>query len=185
MSEAAKRRAALEIAAGTRHPALGMKHTDSFKRMVSKMFRGKRLSTEHRRKIGEANKRNGNDRFLTKLQKGQAPHWAFKWGAENHFWRGGITPEDWTARVSPQYQEWREAVLLRDENRCQDCGKVSTKNHAHHLRSFREFPDLRFVVWNGVTVCGSCHRRREMSIGRCANGVNSGNVPTGIIPSQA
>jgi len=195
MSLASKERAAREIALGIRHPALGMKHTEEFKQMVSKMFKGKKLSKAHRRKIGEANKRNNNARWLKPLKKGETPVWAqgkqtgpkgYRWplsrrialgekqrGSQSNFWRGGTTREDTLARQSLRYVEWRKAVLARDERTCRDCGKPG--NHAHHLVSFLKDHRLRFAVENGETLCASCHRRRESIVHR-ANGVNSGKA---------
>lgn len=57
-----------------------------------------------------------------------------------------------------RYQEWRQAVFLRDKYTCQHCGKVSGKLNAHHVRAWATHPDLRYRVDNGQTLCVDCHR---------------------------
>jgi len=207
MSDAAKQRAAREIAAGTRHPALGMKHTEEFKQMVSLMFRGAKLSAEHRRKIGEASRRNNTARFLHKLTQGQFPEWTrgkqtgpkhYRWpeerrlalaerqrGEKSHLWRGGETPESVLARLSVEYQIWRKAVLARDKETCQDCGHVSRRNHAHHLKALRVYAEMRYDVENGVTLCGRCHRIRENQVSTARKRGEFGGPLSETIPSQA
>jgi hypothetical protein len=61
-----------------------------------------------------------------------------------------------------KYDKWKEAVKLRDHYICQDCG-CSDKNklNSHHVKSWKEFPSLRFEVSNGITYCFKCHRSKH------------------------
>lgn len=60
-------------------------------------------------------------------------------------------------RNTMTYKIWREAVLDRDVYKCCACG--SRENlHAHHIKPFAEYPDKRFDVRNGITLCDKCHR---------------------------
>jgi hypothetical protein len=63
----------------------------------------------------------------------------------------------------PKYIEWRKAVYARDGFRCQMPGcnppKRRGKIHAHHIRKWADYPSLRFMVSNGVTLCDKCHKR--------------------------
>ena len=73
-----------------------------------------------------------------------------------------ITPQNKRIRGSEEYKQWREAVFARDDWTCQRCGKRSKKNqyiviHAHHIKPFAVFPELRFEVDNGETLCKKCH----------------------------
>lgn len=99
---------------------------------------GKKLTDEHRRKISESHK-----------------------GAKAYQWKGGITAEHHLARNSDAYAEWRNAVYLRDKWMCQDCGIKCQKGNivAHHLISFVERKDLRYVIENGQVLCRPCHAR--------------------------
>lgn len=55
------------------------------------------------------------------------------------------------------HASWVDAVMRRDKETCQHCGATGVEMHAHHLLSFRDHPELREVVSNGVTLCYSCH----------------------------
>ena len=77
---------------------------------------------------------------------------------ENHpNWKGGITPEITRIRNSPEMAKWRLNVFERDDFTCQKCGLRGIELEAHHIKPFATFPDLRFEVSNGATVCKECH----------------------------
>lgn len=60
------------------------------------------------------------------------------------------------ARKNREYLEWRRQVFERDGFTCQECG--SNKDiHPHHIKSFFEYPGLRYNVHNGLTLCSICH----------------------------
>lgn len=75
-------------------------------------------------------------------------------GEKNHRWRGGKCAK----HTGLEYVEWRKRVYVRDGFTCQVCGQVGGKIHAHHLKSFSEFPDRRYLDDNGVTLCVPCHK---------------------------
>jgi hypothetical protein len=52
---------------------------------------------------------------------------------------------------------WRSAVLRRDGHACRQCGATNAL-HAHHIKPWASYPELRHSVENGVTLCDSCHR---------------------------
>lgn len=87
-------------------------------------------------------------------------------GENSPFWRGGITPQRKKIRDSKQYKEWRASIFERDNFTCQNCKAKSEKGksiylHAHHIKSFHNFPELRFEVTNGVTLCIECHKKTD------------------------
>lgn len=61
----------------------------------------------------------------------------------------------------PRYYPWRRAVLKRDEYACRMCGLVNRGNHAHHIKSWNDAPELRYEVENAITLCISCHVRHH------------------------
>lgn len=75
----------------------------------------------------------------------------------HHNWRGGVTPVNEIIRKSTRYKEWRNAVFKRDEYTCVQCGEVGLIN-ADHIKPFCAFPELRFDVSNGRTLCVKCHK---------------------------
>jgi hypothetical protein len=90
--------------------------------------------------------------------KGQPKPW--QQGEKHHNWKGGITSENRSARTQMEYYVWQRAVFSRDGNTCQDCGFFSKKArrlHAHHVKAFAKYPELRYDVANGLTLCKECH----------------------------
>ena len=79
-------------------------------------------------------------------------------GEESHLWRGGITPINEKIRKTKEYKKWRASVFTRDDFRCQACAVRGGDLHAHHDLPFATYPELRFEVLNGVTLCVPCHR---------------------------
>jgi hypothetical protein len=83
-------------------------------------------------------------------------------GKKCHFWKGGITPVNLMLRTSTKYKEWRKKVYERDNYTCQHCGSAGKGNlEAHHIKRFSEYPELRFSVENGLTLCEDCHRKTD------------------------
>lgn len=67
-------------------------------------------------------------------------------------------------RKSADYRQWRKAVFERDNYTCQICKKRNKKGisvylEADHILSFELYPQLRFVISNGRTLCKECHRK--------------------------
>lgn len=66
---------------------------------------------------------------------------------------------------TPQYVEWRNAVYARDQYKCVECGSKFGMS-AHHIKSWAEYPELRFDVANGVTLCEVCHADKHPHLKR-------------------
>lgn len=66
-------------------------------------------------------------------------------------------------RSSAAYREWRNKVLIRDGYRCQKCGARNVSMHAHHIKPYADYPELRLDVDNGITLCADCHRDAHRS----------------------
>ena len=72
-------------------------------------------------------------------------------------WKGGATPLNQRTRTSRDSNAWKLAVLHRDEYRCRIC-KNKDNLEAHHINSWAEFPEDRFILENGLTLCKICHK---------------------------
>lgn len=56
-------------------------------------------------------------------------------------------------------REWRQRVFERDNFTCQGCGEHGGRLQADHIKPFKEYPELRWELSNGRTLCISCHKR--------------------------
>ena len=92
-------------------------------------------------------------RSLALKGKPKTPEHIAKLSGPNHWnWQGGKSNGP-NLRQTEEYDEWRRAVYKRDAYTCQDCGKRFKEIVAHHLKSFADFPELRYIVENGTTLC--------------------------------
>lgn len=117
---------------GEWHPMLGKKHTKEHCENLSK-------------------KRMGINNPMFGVSGEKAPNW-----------RGGLTSINAKIRNSLEYKEWRSGVFKRDNYVCVIGGKDhGNKLHADHVKSFAHYPELRFDLSNGRTLCINCHKETE------------------------
>lgn len=80
----------------------------------------------------------------------------------------------------PNYGDWRDKqygiriwskeVRNRDGHKCRRISCGSTNNlHAHHILNQADNPNLRFEVWNGITLCQPCHMLFHKIYGKVEN----------------
>lgn len=84
-------------------------------------------------------------------------------GINNPAWRGGVyTKERQLAMSRVEYKNWRISVFKRDEFTCQKCHTKGCELNADHILPWKLFPELRYSIKNGRTLCVSCHRKTPM-----------------------
>ena len=86
---------------------------------------------------------------------------AKKRGKNNPNWRGGVTPHRKRDMSTLEYKAWRKAVYKRDNYTCQMCHRRGGGIYlnADHIKPWAYFPDLRYDVANGRTLCLECHKK--------------------------
>lgn len=82
-------------------------------------------------------------------------------GYKSHLWEGGKTPVHKKIRQSLQAKLWREEVFRRDDFTCQICKNRGGILNADHIKPFAYYPELRFELSNGRTLCVSCHKATD------------------------
>ena len=170
----------LKLGRGWNRGLKGWTNAGSFKK-------GHPVPEEIRQKVSERSKgntyRRGKQHTEEAKEKNRIAHlgrpaWnkglkGFRAGEKHHFygkkrpeisgekapnWKGGITPENHLFRNSPEKYCWQKEVFMRDDWTCRKCGRRGGELHAHHIYNFSEYPELRFDVNNGITLCEDCHR---------------------------
>jgi hypothetical protein len=131
------------------------------------------FSEEHRRKLSESHKgmstwqgRKHSEESKIKMRETKArnrePDYELK-SSVNHL-----------LRTSSEYRNWQKQVFSRDLFTCVFCKtkggwnkelKKRIEIDADHISSWCDFPELRFDVSNGRTLCKPCHRKTD-SYGR-------------------
>lgn len=118
---------------------------------------GKKRTEETKRKTSESHKGLKKPWSKFPVRRGEA----------NHNWKGGITPINKKIRASLEYKLWRLAVFERDDFTCVWCKRRGGVLNADHIKPFAYYPELRFAIDNGRTLCLSCHRTTETYGRRC------------------
>lgn len=143
----------------------GYKHTEEAKEKNRLAHLGKKNSPETRAKISLANKgvkkppRSLEWRKKQRMGKIGKPL-MHRRGENHHWWKGGLTTINNKIRHSLEYKLWRTSVFVRDNRTCIWCGSKEDIQ-ADHIKPFAYFPELRFAIDNGRTLCKSCHKTTE------------------------
>lgn len=119
----------------------------------------------------------GWERMAQKRKGKPCPNGALaKLGSKNPAWKGGVIKPHRKFYRSAAWRRWRTAVLTRDNNTCQACGKRNI-HEAHHIKSLFDYPDLAADVSNGLTLCHRCHMKRHYAdLFRGRESTRSGDV---------
>lgn len=119
----------------------------------------KHMSLEHRQKLSDTHKVARPWRVGVPLIKNRGenhPRWVKDRTKLKRF------NDDIKDRRSSAYVTWRKEVWLRDSFKCKianpDCkGRIE----AHHILSWRDYPELRYELKNGITLCQFHHPKKR------------------------
>jgi len=82
----------------------------------------------------------------------------YKWKADRKLIKRPI--------CSAEGMKWRRQVFERDNYTCKECGQRGRQLNAHHIFSYKYFPELRFELDNGITLCVLCHSKTDTYAGK-------------------
>ncbi len=138
------------------------------RRKLSEANRGKIPSLETREKISKTNRgrvvSDGWRRKISDAQRGRKRPESVRQkfvGERSHFWKGGVTKKNQIIRSSSEYKRWRLSVFERDKFTCVICKTKGSFLNADHIKPFALYPDLRFDINNGRTLCRECHVKTD------------------------
>lgn len=137
---------------------IGISLAESTKKKLSEKMKGRKCALGFKR----------SKEFREKLSK----YW--EENKEKHnFYRDGLGAQRGGERRFDmgrlEYRLWRESVFERDNWKCVICymgGKIC----ADHVKAYSQYPDLRYEISNGRTLCLACHTKTE-NYGNKANRV--------------
>lgn len=132
-------------------------------RTLEQWSQSKTCSAECYHKSRAGIERTFTPEWIENIKKAIQP--TIRRGKHHWNWQGGRTEENVRLRNTTEYHEWRKAVYARDYWTCKMCHVKQKHPIAHHLKSFRHYPSLRFDVENGQTLCRSCHKITHSEIG--------------------
>ena len=121
-------------------------------------------SEEIKKKIKESSiKKYGVDHY----RKNEEIKRKYCYGIKTNFYIDGrsYTKEDGLCENNER-NKWRNKVYKRDNYTCKICGDNTGGNlNAHHINSRNLYPEQRFSVDNGITLCETCHKKFHKKYG--------------------
>lgn len=147
-------------------------------RNISLSLTGKKLSDSHKKSLSDSHKGNpgywlGKKRSEADREKFRVSHLGKSPSIEQRrklsesvtrakaSMRSPDSKDHDDIRKSLDYRLWRESVFKRDSWTCVLCSKKGVKIHADHIKPFAYFPELRFELTNGRTLCVPCHMKTD------------------------
>jgi hypothetical protein len=127
--------------------------SEETRKKISEGNKGKKKSSEHIKNLSNSHK------GLKQTQEQIAKRVIKISGELSGQWKGGITPINHKIRTSLEYKLCRTAVYERDNYTCVWCGQRGGKLNADHIKPFCLYPELRFAIDNGRTLCVDCHKK--------------------------
>ncbi len=138
---------------------------------MSVAHKGKKLSDVHKKNIGKSLLGNKNGlgykhtpERIEKIRQAslRSParyYWLGKFGEQAPNWKGNKCKKR-QQRNDSAYVQWVNRVRRRDKGLCRLKDKnCSGYNIIHHIKGWSKYPELRYKLNNGITLCQAHHPR--------------------------
>lgn len=133
----------------------GIKKPSGFGVKISNIRKGLKLSDETKKKMSLS--KIGNKFGVSNLLRGS------KSGENSLRWikdRSLLKKEE--KRNDSCYKDWRKQVWVRDKFTCRIAdNNCDGRIEAHHILGWSEYPELRYKINNGITLCHAHHPKRR------------------------
>ena len=138
------------------------------KRMIelNKTRRGISLSEEQKAKISKSMLGKQNSLGVKKpIEVREYLSTMWKNNPKHNHWIDGKSSERRGERLVDmgrlEYRLWREGIFQRDNWTCVHCGQHGGYLEADHIKLYSLYPELRYDITNGRTLCKPCHQSRD------------------------
>lgn len=127
----------------------GIKYSEEYKKRLSKAHIGKKHSDEWKKNMSERMKGEKHPMWIHDRTKLQTNH------KERHSYRNS---------------DWVKQVKKRDNKTCKINNKeCNGRLEAHHILPWRDYPELRYDINNGITLCKFHHPRKYVEERKLSN----------------
>lgn len=159
----------------------GKTFPESYRLRLREAHKGKKPSEETRKKMSEAHKgvviSQAHREAISAAHKGKVRNpWTpesrekarvatlrrVAEGRHNNYYQDRSLLKKKQERNDPAYFEWRKKVWLRDNFKCKIANEYCDgRIEAHHILGWSEYPELRYEINNGITLCHAHHPRKR------------------------
>lgn len=143
----------------------------------------------------EKYKENAKNKLILRLSNRESPEYKLwyksiqerskseKWKNSPHFRKGkdnpkykGLRSERMQEMGTYKYKTWRMSVFRRDNCRCLECDSTGKNLQAHHIKEWAAYPNNRYDIDNGKTLCQPCHIAHHKKLNYESKNTNSSNT---------
>ena len=141
----------------TAQDQIGKKLSDSHRERLSQSKKGRKIPHLHNEKIREK---------ISNSLKGKPQVWNRGTNHPRYKDGGKACHARQKEMALIEYKNWRRLVFERDDYTCKFCGKRGVKIHADHILPWSSYPEHRYDINNGRTLCVQCHIKTDTWGGR-------------------
>jgi hypothetical protein len=131
---------------------------------LSLALKGRKLSEEHIQKLkGKPRSEETKKKISLSLKNNPTVQSQLISLHEAHKEKFGSLSSNYVDGNTINHSKWRDDVWIDCIGRCVKCGVLRSSNgtelDCHHILSREEYPELKYDVENGVTLCRADHTR--------------------------